>query len=139
MMNFTFNLINTREQANALKKVQELCAKGPDNYLGEIGLEEAVKNLLALLPEVKFIGFSTKESYDKNEEMCIHTLVIEENLEKIDRAACSNPCQNHEVAKLLCEAQGLEPDFIGGNEDGYIHISRRSRRSHEGYTLGYCI
>jgi hypothetical protein len=66
---FKKNMINKNNAAQvaAYNKVLELCEQGPDNYIEGIGLEEAVIELLELLPTVDFIGFSSRSYYDSVE------------------------------------------------------------------------
>lgn len=141
MQIFKKNMINKKNAAQvaAYNKVQELCTKGPDNYLEAIGLEEAVEELLELLPRVDFIGFISSSYYDEEKECRVYTLKIEQRIEKIDRAICFDKSNNHKIAEAICKSQNIDPDFIGGQENGYIHISEGSRHCPEGYTLGYRI
>ena len=137
---FKKNLINkgNAAQVAAYNRVLELCNEGPDNYIGTIGLEEAIQELLALLPTVDFIGFKSLSHYDETRGYHVYTLKIEQRLEKIERAMCSNNNNLHIIAENICKAQGIKPEYNGGRFD-CIHISSGSRRCPEGYTLGACL
>jgi hypothetical protein len=110
-----------------------LCEKGPDNYLGSIGLEEATENLLRLFPEVDYIGFDSESEYDEEYGYVRHKLKIynknSEEYSHIERAVCSNNKNLKIIAEQICKSRNITPKYLGGMWS-YIHISQ------EGYTLG---
>lgn len=124
---FNKNMINPANAAQvaAYNHLIKLCTIGRDTD----GIEDAAIDMLLVTPEADYIGFK-----------CLgdDTLEIATDIKQIDLATQKEGVDPHELAEKICIARGIEPDFWGGHENGYIHINEGSRRSREGYTLGYC-
>ena len=122
---FSKNMITNAAQMEAYNNLLKLCQIGR----GTDGIENAAIDMLLVTPEADYIGF-----------WCLGdgTLEVSTEIYQIDFAIQNVGIDPHAVAEAICIARGIEPDFWGGHENGYIHISEGSRRSREGYTLGYC-
>ena len=121
---FNVKMITTQSQLMAYKKLINICQHGR----GTDGIEDATIELLQLIPTADYIGFIV---YNNIMEIC-------ESPNNIEIAIQNDGIDPHEIAELICLARGIEPEFNGGQSTGYIHINKGSRRSREGYTLGYC-
>ena len=126
----------TTNAKHALAIVELLCIEKKD------GIELAIEELLEACPDIDAVGLTQRTFFDYDEDgnyYEVDYLEIETNPAKIEMVVCADKANNHTIAELICKAQGIDSDFIGGQENGYIHISTGSRRCPEGYTLGYCL